>query len=103
MDTIDTKIMGRDFRLACTSEEKPLLLRAIEVVSTRMDEIRRSGKAMGVDRVAMLAALQITYETLSEKNKIEKNGVTNLDNLVLERKIEIMVSTLDVALGKVGP
>ena len=93
MDTLDVKIMGREFRLACTAEEKPQLLRAINVVDTRMEAIREGGKAMGIDRIAVLAALQIAHDTIRENAQ----GI-GLDNEVLERKIGSIASAIDDAL-----
>jgi cell division protein ZapA len=101
MDTLDVKIMGRDFRLACTAEEKPQLLRAISVVDTRMENIRQSGKAMGVDRIAMLAALQIAHDTIRDQGQ-DKPGVVSLDSEVLERKIQSIASAIDDALLEAG-
>ncbi|MCE2681024.1 MAG: cell division protein ZapA [Burkholderiales bacterium] len=102
MDTLDVKIMGREFRLACTTEEKPQLLRAIGVVDTRMENIRQGGKAMGVDRIAMLAALQIAHDTIREQGE-QKNSVMGLDSEVLERKIQSIASAIDSALEATGP
>ncbi len=93
MDTLDVKIMGRDFRLACTAEEKPQLLRAINVVDTRMESIREGGKAMGIDRIAVLAALQIAHDTIKEQGQ-----GSGLDSEVLERKIQSISSAIDDAL-----
>lgn len=93
MDTLDVKIMGRDFRLACTPEEKPQLMRAINVVDTRMESIREGGKAMGIDRIAVLAALQIAHDTIKEQGQ-----GSGLDSEVLERKIQSITSAIDDAL-----
>ena len=95
MDTLDVKIMGRDFRLACTAEEKPQLLRAINVVDTRMESIREGGKAMGIDRIAVLAALQIAHDTIKEQGQ-----GSGLDSEVLERKIQSISSAIDDALSE---
>jgi cell division protein ZapA len=93
MDTLDVKIMGREFRLACTPEEKPQLMRAINVVDTRMESIREGGKAMGIDRIAVLAALQIAHDTIKEQGQ-----GSGLDSEVLERKIQSISSAIDDAL-----
>lgn len=93
MDTLDVKIMGREFRLACTPEEKPQLLRAISVVDTRMESIREGGKAMGIDRIAVLAALQIAHDTIRGQGP-----GTGLDNEVLQRKIQTIAGAIDDAL-----
>ncbi|HTP96255.1 MAG TPA: cell division protein ZapA [Burkholderiales bacterium] len=65
--SLDIKIMGREFRVACTEEEQPGLLAAVEYLDKKMSEIRDGGKVIGAERVAIMAALNITHEFLSAK------------------------------------
>lgn len=86
METLDVRIMGREFRVACTPEEKPLLLRAVNIVETKMTGIRDTGKIVGVDKIAVMAALQIAHESLSGGNP--GHPALGLDIEALERKID---------------
>ena len=98
MQTIDVKIMGREFRIACSDEERSALLRAVDIVDAKMATIRDSGRVVGVDRIAMMAALQIAHEAINASNT--PNGSTiSLDNDVLERKIRAMDQSIDQALA----
>ena len=62
---IDVNILGRQFRVACTEDEKPELLKAVSYLDGKMREIRGSGKVIGVERIAIMAALNMAHELLS--------------------------------------
>ena len=97
MQTIDVLIMGREFRVACSNEEKPSLLRAVALVDEKMNSIRESGRVVGIDRIAVMAALQIAHQSMNEKKSTD-GSVNALDNELIERKIQHMTDDIDQAL-----
>ena len=60
-------IFDREYRIACAPEERADLIACARYVDARMNEIRDTGKVMGADRVAVMAALQIAQELFSAK------------------------------------
>jgi len=62
---LDVKILDRDYRLAVSDEGKEDLLRAVTIVDEKMRSIREAGKVSGLDRIAVMAALQLAHELLS--------------------------------------
>lgn len=64
---LDVDIMGREFRVSCTEEERRDLLKAVDYLNAKMREIRDTGKVIGVERIAIMAALNITHEFLSTR------------------------------------
>ena len=62
---LDVSVMGRQFRIACAEDEQKELLKATEYLDNKMREIRDAGKVIGVERIAIMAALNITHEYLS--------------------------------------
>ena len=83
--------MGREFRIACPEDEEEGLLEAVDFLDKRMGEIRDSGKLVGVERIAIMAALNITNELLNTRT----GGV---DIGGLQRRISSMQERLDQAL-----
>ena len=65
--SIDVTILGRQFSVACNEKEKEELLRTVEFVDARMQGIRENGKVIGVERIAIMAALNIAHELLTTK------------------------------------
>ncbi|MDA8390583.1 MAG: cell division protein ZapA [Gammaproteobacteria bacterium] len=61
---ITISVLGKEFTVSCPEEEREALMRAAKYVDTRMQETQRSGKSMGIERGAVMAALNIAYEFL---------------------------------------
>ncbi len=88
---LDVSIMGREFRIACPEDEKEALLEAVDFLDRRMREIRDSGKLVNVERVAIMAALNITNELLTTRTG-------GIDIGGLKRRINSMQEKLDSAM-----
>jgi cell division protein ZapA len=65
--SLDVAIMGREFRVACPEDEREGLLQAVTYLDRKMREIRDTGKVIGLERIAIMAALNITHDFLSSK------------------------------------
>jgi cell division protein ZapA len=89
---IDVNILGRQFRVACTDEEKPELLKAVSYLDGKMREIRGSGKVIGVERIAIMAALNMAHELLSVR-------VDGVDLGEVRRKMTEMRTMIDEVLS----
>jgi len=61
------KILDTEYRVSCPPEEFESLQAAAAILSERMRDIRESGKILGVERIAVMAALNISYELLHER------------------------------------
>ena len=60
-------ILDKEYRIACPEDEHSALLESANLLNARMKQIRDSGKVIGADRIAVMAALNLTHELLSEK------------------------------------
>lgn len=90
---LDVTIMGREFRVACPAEEQEALMQAVEFLDGRMREIRDAGKIIGIDRIAIMAALNIAHEFLRTRA-----GGADLEIGAVRRRIRDMQSAIDDAL-----
>lgn len=88
---LQINVMGREFRVACPEDEQKGLLEAVDYLNRKMDEIRDNGKVIGVERIAIMAALNIAHELLTTK-------VGGFDMAALKRRMQSMETTLDQAL-----
>ncbi|MBA4142754.1 MAG: cell division protein ZapA [Nitrosospira sp.] len=90
--TMDVTIMGREFRVVCPDGEREELLQAVTYLDKRMREIRDSGKVVGSERVTIMAALNITHELLTARNR------EGFDTEEFRRRIDRMQATLDAVM-----
>ena len=65
--SLQIAIMGREFRVACPENEQAGLLEAVDYLNRKMLEIRDGGKIIGLERIAIMAALNIAHEMLTTK------------------------------------
>jgi cell division protein ZapA len=61
-EQLELTILGRAYLVACAPQEREALLACARFVDQKMRAIRDGGKVLGADRIAVLAALQITQE-----------------------------------------
>jgi len=90
---LDVSIMGREFRISCGEDEQKELLKATEYLNNKMREIRDTGKVIGVERIAIMAALNITHEFLS--TRVEGG----FDVGEFKRRISYMQAAIDQAIN----
>jgi len=91
--TLDIKILDRELRIACPEEERGELLDAVAYLDKKMREIRDAGKIASVERIALMAALNITHELLT--TKIGKG----IDLSDFKRRMGSMQAAIDTALA----
>lgn len=65
-DGITIHILDKEYMIACDEDERHDLQRSAEYLDKKMREIRDSGKIIGSDRIAVMAALNISHELLTQ-------------------------------------
>ena len=71
---ISVNILDKDYLVACGETERESLFHAVEFLNRRMKELRDSGKIIGAERIAVMAALNIAHEY--QEYKRQKEGYT---------------------------
>ena len=92
--SLQITIMGREFRVACAEEEQAGLLEAVDYLNKKMLDIRDGGKVIGLERIAIMAALNISHELLTTK----VGG--GFDMAEIKRRMNHMESVLDQAMSE---
>ena len=91
--SLQITIMGRDFRVACPEDEQAGLLEAVDYLNKKMLDIREGGKVIGLERIAIMAALNIAHEYLSTK-------VGGFDMGEIKRRMTRMETVIDQAMSE---
>lgn len=90
---VSIRILGKEYQVACPVQEKADLLAAADLLNKKMQDIRDSGKVLGLDRVAVMAALNMANELLRRTD--EEKQLKDIVDL----RIKAMRERLDSALG----
>lgn len=78
-NAITVTILDKEYMISCEEDERNDLIRSADYLDRKMREIRDTGKIIGSDRIAVMAALNISHELLAEDHSS---------------------STIDVAMGQ---
>ena len=65
---VDVNIMGREFKVSCSEDEREGLITSVNYLDKKMREIRDTGKVIGVERIAIMAALNLAHELLTTRS-----------------------------------
>lgn len=65
---ISVKILGKEYQVNCPQGKQPALIDAAYFLDRKMAEIRNSGRVYGLERIAVMAALNLAHELLAQRN-----------------------------------
>ena len=89
---INVKIMGKDLMVACPEGERESLVVAANYLDRKMREIHNSGKVIGAERCAIMAALNIANELLQLQRYNGLPPETSQKLRVLQHKIDSVLN-----------
>jgi len=87
-------ILDKEYLVACPENEREALFASAELLTTKMKEIRDSGKIVGADRIAVMAALNMAHELLDHKNSKDDYQHS------ISKRIRALQDKIDIALNE---
>ena len=107
--SVSVHIMGREYNIACPPEEQEHLIASAEYLHERMSSIRRRGRSMGVERIAIMAALNMAREILESRDfadapgkKTKPAAASSADDDKVRERLRQMELSIDQALADHG-
>lgn len=97
---VSVRILDKEYQVACPAEERTDLLDSAEVLNAKMREIRDSGRIVGLDRIAVMAALNMANDLMhAEKRDQALDGdVSDRLKLISDRVDNVLSSTQQLDL-----
>jgi cell division protein ZapA len=65
---VSVSILGKEYQIACPEDEKDSLIASAKMLHENMEKIRSTGKIVGLDRIAVMAALNLAHELINLQN-----------------------------------
>jgi cell division protein ZapA len=93
--TLDITLRGKEYRVACTAEEREGLLAAVDYVNEKMSDIAGKTRSAG-ERIAVMAALNIAHELLA----LRQGSDISVDADNLQRRIVSIEARLDAMIAE---
>ncbi len=93
METMSLKvrILDKDYQVNCQPDEREELERSAQVLNDKMEDIRRRTSIIGVERIAVMAALNLTHDLLRAEDSAKRNEGAS-------ERLESIGSKLDTVL-----
>ena len=92
---VTIRILGKDYVVACPEGAQPSLISSARQVDETMREIRRSGKIIGSERIAVITALNLAHEL----NFANDNGSSIDDDIV--KRIDTLQQKVSATLKRI--
>jgi cell division protein ZapA len=87
-------ILDKEYLVACPEDEREALFASAELLTGKMKEIRDSGKIVGADRIAVMAALNMAHELLEHKSSKDDYQHS------ISKRIRALQDKIDLALNQ---
>ena len=91
-NTVTISLLGKEYRIVCPPEEVTMLHQSAELLHQRMQTIYDSGKVIGTDRIAVMAALNLAHDLLSQTPPTDAS-------VSADDRVQAMQADIATALG----
>ena len=81
MVRVSVRILEKEYQVACLPEERSELLDSAEYLNGKMREIRDGGNIVGLDRIAVMAALNLAHELLKAQSQRGRSRPTSASSV----------------------
>ena len=97
---VSVRILDKEYQVACPASERSDLLDSAEILNARMHEIRDSGRIVGLDRIAVMAALNMANDLLhaQARDKALEGDVSERLKLITDRVESVLGDTQQLDL-----
>jgi cell division protein ZapA len=97
---VSVRILDKEYQVACPAEERTDLLDSAEILNDKMREIRDSGRIVGLDRIAVMAALNMANDLIHAKARDQEleGGISNRLKLISDRVDNVLNGTQQLDL-----
>ena len=84
---VSVRILDKEYQVACPANERTNLLDSAEVLKTKMREIRDSGRIVGLDRIAVMAALNMANDLIQANARDQEleGGISDRLKIISDR------------------
>lgn len=99
-NTVSVSLLGKEYMIACPAGAEDELLRAASYLNEKMKEIRGAGKTVGLERIAILAALNISHELVRHDLQQVEQAEMEKRQADMEAQLERLNARLDSSLKR---
>jgi len=92
-NTCSVTILEKEYNIHCNESERNELMRSVELLNNKINEIRGTGKVVGSERIAIMAALNLAHDLI-------EHPVPEVDDTDIMQRVQKMNTKIETALAK---
>lgn len=85
---VSVSILGKEYQIACQEQEQEALISSAQLLHNSMEKIRSTGKVVGLDRIAVMAALNLAHDLISLQSQ-EGSEVDDIGKKIVQMKEKV--------------
>jgi cell division protein ZapA len=93
-NSLTVNILDKEYRVACSPDEEENLLASASTLNKKLNEIKKKGAVIGTERIAIMAALNMSHELLTGK-------AMEIENTNLNDRISSLSDKIDSAMREI--
>ena len=87
-ESIFVKILDKDYQVACPSGQEKALIESARALDERMRAIRNAGAVIGLERIAVMTGLNLSYELLEATQNTATSEADKESQIKLHEKLD---------------
>lgn len=97
---VSVRILDKEYQVACPASERTDLLDSAEILNAKMIEIRDSGRVVGLDRIAVMAALNMANDLIhaQARDRLLDGDLSGRLKIISERVENVLGSSQQLDL-----
>lgn len=92
--SLKISILDKEYQVNCQTDERDALLRSAKLLNDKMDEIRHGSHIIGLERVAVMAALNISHDLIKAQNSVSQDSGASDALQSMDTKLNSVLSHL---------
>ena len=92
--SLKISILDKEYQVNCQTDERDALERSAKLLNDKMDEIRHGSHIIGLERVAVMAALNISHDLIKIQNSVRQNSGASDALELMDSKLNSVLSDL---------
>jgi cell division protein ZapA len=95
LKTVQIRVLDKEYQVQCQPEEMEALLESARALDQRMQEIRKTGNVIGLERTAVMAALNLSHDLLRAEQNIVSDVASQKDLERMDSKLVEAIQQLE--------
>ena len=93
--SLKVRILDKDYQVNCQPSERDALQNSAQILNDKMEQIRRNSNVIGIERIAVMAALNLTHDLLRAEDNAKHDASASKVLEAIDSKLDSVLFDLD--------